>query len=164
MTSQSFNRWVTLGANVGVIAGIIFLAVEIRQNTDSLDESRRLASANAYQVRASTFASHVLANAHSPGMVRAMVAFRAAGGEDDPADALATLPPEDQQRVRWFYLARIAIYDSNFYLYRNGYLDEDRYQSIDAPIIKGESTVWEALGYVMETQAFQEEIDRLRDQ
>ena len=35
MTSRlhKFNIWLTLAANVGVLAGIVFLALEIRQNT-----------------------------------------------------------------------------------------------------------------------------------
>ena len=162
MDTDRLNRWLTLSANIGVIFGIIILAVEVRQNTESLDESRRLASANAYQARAFHFSSMNLANAHSSEMVDAMVSFRAAGGEDTPMQALATLSPQDQQRVRWFYLARIAVYDNNFYQYRSGYLDEDRYQSIDAPIIKGESSTWEALGYNLNRPVFQQEIDRLR--
>ncbi len=31
MDSDRLNRWLTLGANLGVLVGIIFLAVEIRQ-------------------------------------------------------------------------------------------------------------------------------------
>ena len=162
MEADKLNRWLTLGANVGVIAGIIILAVEIRQNTDSLDESRRLAAANAYQARATTSSSNVLANAHSPEMVRAIVAFRAAGGIDNPSGAIASLSPEDQLRVRSYYLARLVRYDNNFHQYQSGYLHEDRYHSIDAPIIKGESMIWEALGYNLQTPAFQQEIDRLR--
>jgi hypothetical protein len=33
MDSEKLNRWMTLGANIGVLAGIIFLAFEMRQNT-----------------------------------------------------------------------------------------------------------------------------------
>ena len=33
MDSEKLNRWMTLGANIGVLAGIIFLAFELRQNT-----------------------------------------------------------------------------------------------------------------------------------
>ncbi len=33
MKIENFNRWLTLGANVGVLAGIIFLALEIQQNS-----------------------------------------------------------------------------------------------------------------------------------
>jgi hypothetical protein len=34
MDSDRLNRWLSLGANIGVLIGIIFLAVEIRQNSD----------------------------------------------------------------------------------------------------------------------------------
>ncbi len=34
MDSDRINRWLTLGANLGVLVGIIFLAVEIRQNSE----------------------------------------------------------------------------------------------------------------------------------
>ena len=34
MKSETINQWLTLLANVGVIAGIVFLAVELRQNSD----------------------------------------------------------------------------------------------------------------------------------
>ena len=151
-------------ANAGVVAGIIFLAVELRQNTESLDESRSLAAANAYQARAFAFASQTISNAHSPEMVEALVAFQAAGGFDQPAAAFAALSPQDQFRIRWHYLARIAMYDNNYYQYRSGYLDEDRYQSIDAPIIKRESPLWEAIGISLQTPAMEQEISRLREE
>jgi len=34
MDSDKLNKWLSLVANVGVIAGIVFLAIEIRQNSD----------------------------------------------------------------------------------------------------------------------------------
>ena len=39
---QKTNQWLTLLANLGVIAGLVFLAIEIRQNTN-------IAKANAYR-------------------------------------------------------------------------------------------------------------------
>ena len=36
MDSERVNKWLTLGANIGVIVGIVFLALEIRQNSDLL--------------------------------------------------------------------------------------------------------------------------------
>jgi hypothetical protein len=44
MDSDKINRWLTLGANLGVVVGIAFLVVEIRQNTTALE-------AGAYQAR-----------------------------------------------------------------------------------------------------------------
>jgi len=39
--SDRLNRWLTLGANLGVIAGIIFLGFELRQNNQLLVEEAR---------------------------------------------------------------------------------------------------------------------------
>ena len=44
MESDRLNRWLTLAANVGVLAGLIFLVVEIRHTND-------LARADAYRSR-----------------------------------------------------------------------------------------------------------------
>ena len=41
MDADRLNRWLTLGANVGVIAGIIFLGFELRQNNQLLVEQAR---------------------------------------------------------------------------------------------------------------------------
>lgn len=57
-------------------------------------------------------------------------------------------------------LAQLAIADNNYYQYRQGYLDEERYQRIDSLTIKGAEPLWEALGFV-QTMELQEEIDRL---
>ena len=36
MRSEQLNDWLTLAANLAVLAGIIFLAIEISQNTDMM--------------------------------------------------------------------------------------------------------------------------------
>jgi hypothetical protein len=36
MKMDSLNKWLTLSANLGVLAGIIFLGLEIQQNSDAL--------------------------------------------------------------------------------------------------------------------------------
>lgn len=38
---DKLNRWLTLLANVGVIAGIVFLGIEIRQNTEMVRSQTR---------------------------------------------------------------------------------------------------------------------------
>ena len=32
MDTDRLNRWLTLGANIGIIVGIVFLAIEVNQN------------------------------------------------------------------------------------------------------------------------------------
>ena len=38
---DSVNKWLTLGANIGVLAGIIFLGLEIQQNSEALQAGSR---------------------------------------------------------------------------------------------------------------------------
>jgi hypothetical protein len=42
LQTLDINKWLTLIANFGVIAGILILAVEVRQNQQSLDEANVL--------------------------------------------------------------------------------------------------------------------------
>lgn len=41
MDSDRLNRWLSVGANIGVLAGILFLAVELQQNNRLLAEESR---------------------------------------------------------------------------------------------------------------------------
>jgi len=41
MNSESLSRWLAIGANLGVIAGIAFLALEIQQNNEMLEAQVR---------------------------------------------------------------------------------------------------------------------------
>ena len=41
MKSDKLNQWLSLGANLGVIAGILLLAYEIRQNSEVLEAQGR---------------------------------------------------------------------------------------------------------------------------
>ena len=42
MNTDNLNKWLTLAANLGVIAGILFLAIEIQQNNEALGLQARL--------------------------------------------------------------------------------------------------------------------------
>jgi len=47
LQSADINKWLTLVANFGVIAGILFLAVEVRQNQESLNEANVISRLSA---------------------------------------------------------------------------------------------------------------------
>lgn len=47
MNMDSVNKWLMLAANLGVIAGIIFLAIEVNQNTQVAQSSARQEVLNA---------------------------------------------------------------------------------------------------------------------
>lgn len=52
MEIDKLNRWLTLGANIGVIAGILFLAIELQQNNELMAAQNRY---NRYEVATRTF-------------------------------------------------------------------------------------------------------------
>ena len=39
MHNASLNKWLTLIANISVVVGIVFLAIEVRQNTQTLEQN-----------------------------------------------------------------------------------------------------------------------------
>ena len=41
MDTDRLNRWLTLGANIGVLVGIILLVIEVRQNNENLVAQQR---------------------------------------------------------------------------------------------------------------------------
>ena len=43
MNMDSVNKWLILVANIGVIAGIVFLGIEIDQNQSSIENSNIIA-------------------------------------------------------------------------------------------------------------------------
>lgn len=43
MNADNLNKWLSLAANLGVIVGIIFLAIEISQNNEALESQSRAA-------------------------------------------------------------------------------------------------------------------------
>jgi len=47
MNLDQLNRWLTLVANIGVIMGIVFLAIEINQNQTALEEQNMLTRLSA---------------------------------------------------------------------------------------------------------------------
>lgn len=161
MHADKVNQWLTLIANISVVAGIVFLAVEIRQNTESQEESMRLARANAYQERAFSAASRWATNASSPELIAAIVAFETAGGLDNSEAALAALSRSDYWHIYHNMLGEIAHLDNNLYQYKEGYLDADRYERIDAATLKTLSPLFDAFGFRY-TTAMAEEIERLR--
>ena len=161
MDADRVNRWLTLIANISVVAGIIFVAIEIRQNTESQDEFVRVAQANAYQARAFAASSTWSTFASSADVINTWAAFNDAGGMESAGEALASISAQDQARMYYIALAQVAILDNNFYQYRQGYLDADRYQTIDATNLQRMLPLFDALEIVYPS-AMAEEVERLR--
>jgi len=113
MDSDRLNRWITLGANLGVLVGVFLLVIELRQNT----ESAELQAAQSYIT-----ISHELD-------------FRIV---DDPS--LITLfmtppderTPEDLLRMDRWYFGSLRTWENGYYLHSRGVLDDDLWSGQEA--------------------------------
>lgn len=73
MKADSVNKWMTLGANLGVVFGFILLILELNQNSD-------LVSAQIHQSRSDAQVSRMEGRTDTEYLVPAMQKIRAAGG------------------------------------------------------------------------------------
>ena len=111
MNLDSTNRWLTLAANVGVLAGIIFLAYEIQQNT----AATRLEAAGNFQ---SSFAEIELLIAGNPEFAELLRKGRE-GEEISSAEEL---------RLFVFYGNVLRQWQFTHFQYLSDALDEDIWQ------------------------------------
>ncbi|MCH8057317.1 MAG: hypothetical protein IIB78_05530 [Proteobacteria bacterium] len=137
MNADNVNRWLTLGANVGVVIGLILLLVELAQNND-------LVRAQIHQARSDQHVVSRFDYAESEFLLPAWVKFEAGGGLRD-LSAMDNLTPIEAARVTEFFKARHQDYDNLFYQYQQGYLDEEFYRHRVEPTVRLYAPWWKTL-------------------
>ena len=153
MDTDKLNRWMTLIANVGVVSGLVFLAVEVRQNTESLEESRKQIRLQSYQLYRQNLDESYRTLANSPYMAEIFVKYHKEG-----PDALSDV---EMQRFRWQSYTGMQRLDTMHYLNEIGYGDQDRYNTV-FPITACEHAArWKAIGIWPDRPAFRATIEDL---
>jgi hypothetical protein len=112
MASEKLNRWLTLVANFAVVAGIVFLAVELQQNTHQL----RLQSYQAWQ-GANTDINMTIADPELSAIV--------ARGHTDSRN----LSKDEYIAYAMYHMSLLQMAQSTHYLYLQGALDEELWES-----------------------------------
>ena len=153
MDSDKLNRWMTLITNFGVIAGLVFLAVEIRQNTASLDESRKQARLQSFQIYLQNLDESQRALANSPYMAEIFVKY-----ERDGAAALSNV---EMQRFRWQSSTGMQRLDTLHYLNEIGYGDPERYEAVMRTTGCEHAKRWKEIGIWPDRPSFREAMDDL---
>jgi hypothetical protein len=110
MEPDKVNRWLTLGANFGVLIGIILLVVELNQNREMIRAQTR--NDISYQL-----SSRLMIAANNSQL--ASVKRRAEAGEELTAD-------EDVQYFLYL-VANLRDWENVHYQYRHGTFDEDEF-------------------------------------
>ena len=112
MNLDSTNRWLTLVANIGVLAGLIFLAYELQQNT----VATRLEAASNFNT---SFSEIELFIAGSPEFAELLTRGRI--GEE--------ITGADQLRLMVFYNQVLRQWQFTHFQYRSDAVDEDSWQA-----------------------------------
>ncbi len=120
MDSDKANRWLTLGANIGVLIGIILLVVELDQNREMI----RAQSRSDISRHISDHLALIGSNSQTASLMR-----RAEAGEELSAD-------EEAQQF-YLFTSNKRMWENIHYQYRLGMFEEQEFEA--------ERTAWRFL-------------------
>ena len=148
-----------LGA-IGVMATLIYLAVQIKQNTHSMNESRKLALAQTYQMRADALQSMLVQSAASTTIGPLLVKLTSLGYPTDPG-ALERISREERGVFKQWQIAQKTHWDNMYYQYQQGFLDPEYYEDEFKVRVRRLAPTWNALGLSGGRRSFEDEVSRL---
>ena len=146
MTSAKFNEWLTLIANVAVVGGIVFLAIEIRQNNELLRSESR-------QALVSNDVTSLTANLENVDV------FAKLTSQEE-------LSAEDQLRLSFMYTLDLRNREFEYFQYVNGLLDEETWLAYRHVIVVNHSSDlgrswWDEVGRGLVDPEFADLVDEL---
>ena len=144
---------------IGVIATLIYLAVQIRQNTRAMDESRRLALAQTYQMRADALQDMLVTAASSD--IGAILVRLTSAGYPENIDALKSITEEERGRFRQWQIAQQTHWDNMHFQYQQGFLDKEYFDDAFEDRVTRLAPTWRALNLTSGRRSFFAEIERL---
>jgi hypothetical protein len=138
--ADKLNTWLTLGANIGVLIGLLLLVVELDQNSD-------VVRAQIHQARSDNFETFMVEIADTEHLLPALTKLRAAGGPKD-VSSLQKLDAIERERVRVYLRGRVMGYDNLHYQYKSGFLEEEFYKIRVEGSIRAQAPLWSELGLI----------------
>lgn len=152
MHADRLSRWLTLGANIGVVVGLAVLIFEVKQNQE-------LTRAQIHQDRTDAWVSNTFARADSEFLAPMMVKLFDAGFPANMS-AMEGLTPLERRRFNTVMVAFKGDYANMFYQYQQGYLDEEFYENGIVGSIRTLAPWWRKTGQT-EQPSFKKEVDRI---
>ena len=132
MDSEKVNRWLTLGANLGVLGGIILILMGLNQNAD-------LMKAQMTQARADNILEYYRERQHSDHWPKIAAKRRSAASIEE---YVSSLTPEEYERARYGLLSQIHDIRTQFVQYKAGYLDERIWETSTKGQIVRLASIW----------------------
>jgi hypothetical protein len=160
MTIVELGALGELVSAIAVVVTLVYLAIQIRQNTHAMEESRRLALAQTYQIRADAL-QDMLVRAAESQVIGPLITKLTQHGYPERVEALAQLTPEERGRFRQWQIAQHTHWDNMHFQYQQGFLDEEYYQDSFRERVARLAPTWKALGIAPGRRSFGAEIERL---
>ncbi len=161
MTLQDLGAIGEVIGALGVVVTLIYLTKQIRQNTEAVDEARKLALAQTYQMRSDALQTMIVRAAESEHIAPIIIKLTELGYPEDIA-AIDQLSPSERGRFRLWQIGQQTHWDNMFFQYQHGYLDEESYEDSFKVRVRRLAPTWLALGLTNVRASFRKEIDRLR--
>ena len=160
MTLQDWGSIGEVIGALGVVVTLIYLTKQIRLNTQAMDEARKLALAQTYQMRSDALQEMMVRAADSEHIGPIIIKLTELGYPQN-ASALAQVTTEERGRFRLWQIAQQTHWDNMYFQYEHGYLDEESYQHSFKVRVQRLAPTWRALGLMAVRRSFLEEIERL---
>jgi hypothetical protein len=127
-------NWEAIGA-IGEIVGatavvltLLFLTMQLRQNTKAVDESRKATVSQLYQFRANMHMDGMLRKAESTGYNELELLLKAR------TEGLSSLTSVEFEFIKTHQIANAVRLDNGLFQHRNGFLDDDYVEYIERVI------------------------------
>ena len=150
-----------LGEFVGsivVLITLVYISVQVRQNTRSMEESRKLALAQTYQMRSDALQMMLVHAADSDHIGPIITRLTGAGYPED-IGALEILSSDDRGRFRQWQIAQHTHWDNMFFQYQQGFIDEEYYRDSFRERVRRLAPTWKALNVGNARSSFNMEIE-----
>ena len=109
---DKLNQWLTLIANLGVLVGIVFLAIEINQNTAAL----KIGAMQDVSRAATELSLDTVHSDHLPEII-----VKDLAGQQ--------LAPEEAYRLELYHFATMRNFETYYFQWQAGFIDEDLFRS-----------------------------------
>lgn len=144
--------------SIVVLITLVYLSVQVRQNTRSMEEGRKLALAQTYQMRSDAL-QMMLVRAADSDHIGPIISKLTGEGYPEDISALEHLSNEDRGRFRQWQIAQHTHWDNMFFQYQQGFIDEEYYRDSFRERVRRLAPTWKALSVTSARRSFDAEID-----
>jgi hypothetical protein len=146
--------------SIAVFVTLVYLTMQVRHSTQSMNESKKLALAQTYQMRSDALQMMLVHAADSDHIGPIITKLTGVGYPEDIA-SLEHLTPEERGRFRQWQIAQQTHWDNMFFQYQQGFIDEEYYRDSFRERVRRLAPVWQALHVAGARRSFAAEIEEI---